>query len=116
MNPSHDAAIEEYKNGNDLPLTQVVHEILKKHPVVRDFLVLIIQRKIKFKRGPKAGKHEKRDKQLAARVEERMRTKPYWSAIQDVADETGFSEGIVKHAYSKHSTRRKSRPRSSHPY
>ena len=105
MNRSHDAAIQEYKNGNDLPLVQVLRKQLKKVPVLCDFLVLIIQRKIKRKRGPKAGKHEKRDRQLAVRVEERMQTKFFLGAVLDVADETGLSEETVKRAYRKYRTR-----------
>lgn len=110
MNPSHDAAIEEYKNGNDLPLIQVMRETLKKYPVIRDFLVLIIQRKVKRKPGPKAGKEEKRDRRFAARVEALMRTKTYRNAILDLVDETNLSEETIRRAYSKYATRRKSRP------
>lgn len=110
MNPSYDAAFEAYKNGNFLPLIGLLREKLKNDSGLCDFVVGIIHGEVKLKRGRKAGKNERRDRQLAARMEERMRTQPYWDALQDVVDETKLSEETIKRAYRKYATRRKSRP------
>lgn len=112
MNTSVNAAIQEYKSGNSLPLIQVLRETLKNEPALCDFLVLAIQKKVKLKPGPKPGRNEKRDRQLAARMVELMRTEPYLKAAQDLMEESGLSEGTIARAYSKYATVRKSRPRS----
>lgn len=112
MNRSHDAAIKEYMNGNSDPLVQVLRTILKKFPVLCDFVVLIIQRKIKLKRGPKAGKNEKRDRYLATRLMELKRTKSHWDALQDLADEANLSVSTIARAHRTYNTGPKSRHRS----
>lgn len=112
MNRFQDIAFQEYMKGNSVPLIQVVREKLKNETVLCDFVVLIIQNKVRLKPGPKAGKYENRDRQLAARVEELMRTEPYWHALEDAAEKFGLSGRTAARAYSKYVAGRKSRRRS----